>query len=203
MVAATSYTAVSTDEAIIEVVILALSENVQIALIAGLLSGGFAILGALFTELLAGSRTSRQFRVDTALALAANEHLIWEDHWLPLHTHLEEQQTRLAVAGVPGVLGDALFDAAHLCWADRMEGMEIHGAEHAGINTDFLAARRKVLDAIGAHLLRRGSRSSRAALEREAVATVRGLLADPDHQRLVLNRDWRLMADGAVSASAS
>ena len=132
--------------------IVAVSENVQIALIAGLLSGGFVTLGALLTEFLAGFRTGRRFRVDTALALAANEHLIWIDEWLPLQTHLEEQQTRLAVAGVPEVLADASV----LCRADRIDGLEM-GNEHAGINTEFLAARRGVLGAIGAYLLRRES----------------------------------------------
>src|SRR5262245_51362973 len=107
--------------------ILAVSENVQIAVIAGLLSGGFAIVGGFVTELLAALRTSRLFRIETALSLAANEHLIWKSGWLPLQTHLEEQQTRLAVAGVPETLNDALRDASFLCWADRIDGAEMHG----------------------------------------------------------------------------
>lgn len=168
--------------------LLAVTENVQIALVAGLLSGGFVLLGNLSSALLAAWHERRAFRTETALELS-EERLIWESKWLDLQTHLQRQQTRLAVAGAPEVLGHALSDMSLICWADNKED-----EERPGIDIEFLEARRKVLDAVGAHLLRRGTRRSRAKLQRDAVKNATRILNDPDNWRVTANRNFELLA---------
>jgi hypothetical protein len=71
------------------------------ALIAGLLSGGFALGGVIATLWWQARREDARFRTETALELAELERLVWGDDWVILWVALQRQDARLAVARVP------------------------------------------------------------------------------------------------------
>ncbi len=165
-----------------------MSEKLQIALIAGLLSGGFALLGAMVNDWNARRRERQRFRTETALDLAELERLIWGDNWTDLNLHLERQETRLAIVGISQDLIKALREVSVRCWRDLQESIELSGGEQPGINTAFLDARRATNRAVGAYLLKRETRSARQKLERQAVEEVERVLNDPDNDRIPRRR---------------
>jgi hypothetical protein len=61
----------------------------ELALLTGLLSGGFALLGAGATTWNANRRQDARFRRETALELAGTERLIWGDSWIELNVNLK------------------------------------------------------------------------------------------------------------------
>jgi hypothetical protein len=153
------------------------SSNVEIAIVSGLLSGGFAVLGGAITTLTASRREVRNFRTETALELAGMERFVWGNSWTELEAHLERQQARLTVAGVPEDLVTAFQSISLACWRDLRDSRELSGGEDSGIAKELLEARREVHRAIRAHLLREKQRSSRDDLRRAATTRVETVLA--------------------------
>jgi hypothetical protein len=156
--------------------------NWEVALIAALLSGGFAIAGVLASDWLARRREDRQFRTTTALELAETELHVWGDSWIDLTVQLERQETQLAIAQTPEELIKALREISEMCWYDQRQTLEQTG--ESAISTTLLDARRAVNRAIAAQLLRSGSEDSRNQLQDAAVSIVRGIAADPAKQHL-------------------
>lgn|SRR5215213_7935085 len=147
-----------------------------IALISGGLSGGFALAGVALSNLTSTQRERRVFGRETALELAGMERLVWGDSWIELKAHLQRQEDRLAVAGLPNELIDDFRSISIACWRDQHESGEHSGDEHRGMSTRLVEARQAVHRAARAELLRRGSRRSRRILRANATGLVQAAL---------------------------
>jgi hypothetical protein len=79
---------------------------------------------------------------------------------------------RLAIAGVPNDLAQALRKISVACWRDLQEELEHSGGNEAGISRALLEAREEVHHAIRAALLREDSRKARLRLGKAALASV-------------------------------
>jgi hypothetical protein len=159
-----------------------MSSNVDIAIVTGVLSGGFALLGGAITTLTAGRRERRNFETETALELAGMERLVWGEDWTELEAHLQREEARLAIARVPNDLVTALNEISSACWRDLRDSREV-GDEYPGMDQELIEARRGVHRAIRAYLLREGRASARHELRRKAIAGVQTALADYQRRR--------------------
>jgi hypothetical protein len=144
------------------------SHDVEIALISGLLAGGFAVLSAAVTVASTGRRDERRARTETALELPDVSSLIWQPDYTALNAALTRHEARLAVAGVSGDLIDALAKTSRACWHDNRETRD-QGNEPGGINVAYLEANRAVQKAILAQLIRKPGRRARRELRRTAL----------------------------------
>ncbi len=151
-----------------------------IALISGGLSGGFALAGVGLSNWTSARRERRVFGRETALELAGMERLVWGDSWVELKAHLQRQEDRLSVAGLPDDLIDEFRAISIACWRNQHESAEHSGGEHRGMNVGLVEARQAVHSAARAELLGRGSRRSRRALRAEASALVGAALPSDD-----------------------
>ena len=149
------------------------SGNVAVAIVSGLLAGGFALLGGAVTTWTATKRERSKFRTETALELAGMERLIWADDWVELNVHLQRHEARLTVAGVADDLVRAFHDISIACWRDNRESLERSGGEDTGINVTLMDARRLVHAAVSHYLLRG---SVPAVSQTEAVTTTRAAI---------------------------
>jgi hypothetical protein len=147
--------------------------DATIALISGGLSGGFALAGVGLSNWTSARRERRVFGRESALELAGMERLIWGDNWVELQAHLQRQEDRLTVAGLPAELIEGFRAMSIACWRDGDKTRE--HPEGQGIRSYLLNARAAVHEAARAELLRRGSRRSRRALRLEAYAQVRAV----------------------------
>jgi hypothetical protein len=164
--------------------------GVGVVIASSLSTGGFALLGVGFSNVMAARRERRQFRTETALELGEVERQVWGDDWTELEARLQRQETRLAIAGIPEDLVQALHDSTVFCWRDNYHGLETTG--QGGISSELLDGRRKANRAIGAYLLNRGTRSSREELRREVVEEVQELIDDRSRAHL---RNWTRSED--------
>ncbi|HKT83456.1 MAG TPA: hypothetical protein VJQ84_06425 [Solirubrobacterales bacterium] len=105
------------------------------------------------------------------------ERLIWGGDWIELKAHLQRQEARLAVAGVPAELIQAFRSISIACWEDLQRTTERSSGQNPGISKGLLDAREAVHDAARGYLLCRGSRVSRAAASARAAQSVDRLLA--------------------------
>jgi hypothetical protein len=151
--------------------------NVALA-ITSLSSGGFALLGVGVSNWMAARRERATFRTETVLELAGMERLVWGEDWVELQAHLQRQEARLAVGGVPDDLVQAFHDISLACWHNLQESIERSAGQEPGIRTQLLDARQLVHRAARAYLLRDEKRSVQAELRREAVTTTRSVLQD-------------------------
>jgi hypothetical protein len=152
--------------------------NAAAAVIAGGLSGGFALAGVGVNSWIATRREHAGFGRETALELAGMERLVWGDDWIELTTNLERQEARWAVAGVPA---DLILDFRTIsisCWQDLQRTVERSAGQHAGIGKGLLEARQAVHQAALAYLLKNGSGKSRDALRVRASEAVSAALPD-------------------------
>src|SRR5690349_3862670 len=124
----------------------------EVALLTGLLSGGFALAGVGMNNWTTARRDRRRFQTETALELASIERFIWRENWIDLNVHLQSQEARLAVAGVPTDLIEALHRVAVASWYDLHHDIEL-GLPEPGIKTDLLHALHLVNRAMRAHLV--------------------------------------------------
>jgi hypothetical protein len=151
----------------------------EIALLTGLMSGGFALLGGTVTNRYARRRDDTAFRRETALELAGMERLIWGESWVDLEVELQRQGSRLAVAGVPDDLIQAFRAISQNCWhyldADRAISPDGEG----GISSGLLRTRERVHSAIRAYLLKNETPWKRKARRVEAITATRLSLEDP------------------------
>lgn len=152
--------------------------DASIALISGGLSGGFALAGVGLSNWTSARREHRVFGRETALELAGMERLVWGDSWIELKAHLQRQEDRLAVAGLPDDLIDDFRAISIACWRDQHESGEHSGGEHRGMSKRLVEARQAVHGAARAELLRRGSRRSRRTLRAEASTLVQTALPE-------------------------
>jgi hypothetical protein len=99
---------------------------------------------------------------------------MWGDSWIDLNIHTEHIATRLTAAGVPADLITSLGAITRECWRSNQEiaGFDDDGAEVHGISTDLLEARRDVVRAAGAYLLRTGTGQHRSRLLLAAIDRV-------------------------------
>jgi hypothetical protein len=104
------------------------------------------------------------------------ERLVWGDDWIELNAHLQRQEARWAVAGVPADLIQAFHAISVACWQDLQATVERSGGEHPGISKRLLEAREAVHEGARAYLLRQGSRASRDALRARATKAVSAAL---------------------------
>lgn len=146
--------------------------DATIALISGVLSGGFALGGVALSSWTTRRRERRVFGRETALELAGMERLVWGDSWIELKAHLQRQEDRLAVAGLPDELVGNFRRISTACWRDQHETAEHSGGEHRGMSTSLVEARQAIHDAARAELLNQGTRRSRKALRADAAALV-------------------------------
>jgi hypothetical protein len=135
-------------------------------------SGGFALLGVVLANRLARSRERAAFRTETALELASMERLVWSESRVGLQEHVQRQQSRLTIAGVPDDLVRALGAISIACWQDVRAHVERTDGLQAGIRGELLAARRAVHGATHAELLREGTRASRRRMTLTALDAV-------------------------------
>jgi len=152
--------------------------DATIALISGGLSGGFALAGVGLSNWTSARRERRVFGRETALELAGMERLVWGDSWIELKAHLQRQEDRLAVAGLPEDLIDEFRAISTVCWRNQHESVENSGGKDRGMSIRLVEARQAVHSAARAELLRRGSRRSRRALRAEASALVEAALPE-------------------------
>ena len=97
------------------------------------------------------------------------ERQIWGSDWVELQSHLQRQEARMAVAGVPATLVDAFRNVSTECWRDLQRSIEISDGEQPGISSSLLDERQTIHRAIRAHLLgeREAAALTRVALDRE------------------------------------
>lgn len=154
--------------------------NSAIALISGGLSGGFALAGVALSNWTSSLRDQRVFGRETALELAGMERLVWGDSWIELQAHLQRQEDRLAVAGLPDALINDFRAISGACWRDQHDSVEHSGGEHRGMNIALAEAREAIHRAARAELLKRGSRRTRRALCEEASVLMRAALPESE-----------------------
>jgi hypothetical protein len=142
-----------------------MENNVTFAVITGISSGGFALLGVGLNSWWSGRREKAAFRV---LELAGMERLIWGENWTELQAHLQRQQARMAIGGVPPDLIQIFHDISVACWRDLQATIELSAGEQRGIGTKLLEARELVHQAVRMCLLRDGWRRSRNTFGVEA-----------------------------------
>lgn len=152
------------------------SSQVLIPVATGLLAGGFALLGVFVSNWTAARRERATFRTETALELPHMERLVWGDDWVELSAHLQRQEARLAVAGVPHDLVEAFREISKACWRDQRESLERSDGEQ-GMSLALVHPREHVHRAINAYLLRQDGRRSRERLRRNAVEPVEQAIA--------------------------
>ena len=152
--------------------------DATIALISGGLSGGFALAGVGLSNWTSARRERRVFGRETARELAEMERLVWGDSWIELKAHLQKQEDRLAVAGLPDDLIEDFRAISVACWRDQHESGEHSGGEHRGMSKRLVEARQAVHGAARAELLRRGSSRSRRTLRAEASTLVQAALPE-------------------------
>lgn len=152
--------------------------DASLALISGILSGGFALAGVGLSNLLSTRRGRSTFGQETALELAGMERLVWGDSWIELTTHLQRQEARWAITGVPERLIHDFHRISIACWEDLQKTVERSAGEHPGIGKSLLDARQAVHEAARAHLLRSGTQASREALAAHASQAVESVLAE-------------------------
>jgi hypothetical protein len=155
--------------------------NSAVAIIAGALSGGFALAGVGVSNWLAGRRERAAFRRETALELAGMERLVWGESWVELEAHLQRQEVRLAEGNVPSGLIRDFHDISVGAWRDRKQTIRESGGERQGMGSEFIDARRAVHEAARAYLLGNGSRASRAVLRIRAADLVEDALPEDRH----------------------
>jgi len=160
-----------------------MSDEAQIVLVTGLVSGGVALLGTWISNWFSIRREDKAFRTQTALELAGIERLVWKGDWLELNAQLQRQEARLAVARVPDDLILAFRSITQRSRRDIAESDEYSGGEHIGLNLDFVNAGDAVNRAVRAFLLRTDGRRGREELRRAAVQTTEQVISDPDNRR--------------------
>jgi hypothetical protein len=152
--------------------------DAAVAVISGVLSGGFALAGVGLSGIAASRRERAEFSRETALELAGMERLVWGDSWIELTTEIQRQEARWAIAGVPADLIQAFRASSVACWRDQRQTVERSAGQHAGIGKDLLEARETVQEAARAFLLRSGSVGSREALRIHAIEVLEASLPD-------------------------
>jgi hypothetical protein len=148
--------------------------------ITSICSGSFALLGVGLSNRLGRQRDQAAFRAETALELAGMERLVWGDSWIELQAHIQRQQSRLIIAGVPGELVTALGLISVACWQDLRAHVERPDGVAAGIRRELLAARTTVHGSARAELLCEGSRASRRQMRTTALRSVEMALANSE-----------------------
>jgi hypothetical protein len=155
------------------------SDNtVAIAAVTAGASGGFALLGVAMTNWGTARRERRDFRFQTATALADTERLTWGDDWLELASHLQRLDARLAVAGVPQDLIETYGSVCRLCFTDVQATLERSGGQHGGMKSRLADSQRVLYRAIQAHLLRQHSARARANADTAAIEQARAVASD-------------------------
>jgi hypothetical protein len=155
----------------------------ELALLTGLLSGGFALLGVGATTWNANRREDARFRRETALELAGTERLIWGDSWVELNVNLKRHETRLGIAGVPEDLIEAFHNVSVECWRDNQDSLERSGGEQSGIEIELGRTRRLVERAAESYLVARGKDEDREQPRVEAVTETERVLAEREARR--------------------
>lgn len=149
-----------------------------LALVSGVLSGGFALAGVGLSNWTSATREKRAFGRETALELAGMERLVWGDSWVELNAHLQRQEARWSIAGLPPDLIRDFRTVSIACWQDQQTTRERSGGEHQGIATTLLDAREAVQEVARSELLRHGSRRWRRRQRRNAATLVRESVAN-------------------------
>ncbi|HEX9966858.1 MAG TPA: hypothetical protein VGB06_02820 [Solirubrobacterales bacterium] len=143
-----------------------------IAIISGALSGGFALAGVGVSSWIASRRQRAEFREETVLELAGMERLVWGDNWIELNAHLQRQQARWSISGLPSSLVDDFQAISKACWRDGRQTVEQSSGKHHMISVTLLDAREAVHNAARAALMREGSRRYRESLVADASAQI-------------------------------
>ena len=154
--------------------------SVAITVATAVASGGSALMGVALGAWLSGRREQARFRTECVLELAQFEKAVWSEDWGDLRTQLREQHARLAVAGVPAHLTQALREISLACWRDLQRSIEESDGQHSGITTKLLDAREAVHDAVQHRLLRDRSRGGQRDSEEAAILLVDETLAKRD-----------------------
>jgi hypothetical protein len=149
------------------------SSNVTVPIVTAVSSGGFALLGVGVSSWWSGRREKARFRTESVLELAGMERLIWGEDWIELQAHLQRQQARLAIGGVPEDLIQSFRTISIACWRDLQANIVGSGGQEPGIDTKLLGVREAVHCAIRMYLLREGHRSGRRESRSAALARVR------------------------------
>ena len=148
--------------------------EIGVVIVSSIASGGFALLGVGLSDRRARRRARDEFRTETALELAGMERHIWETNWIELQVQLQRQEARLAVAGVPDDLVQALRAVSERCWSDLQDHIERSGGDEPGITSRLIEAYRAVHRAIRAYLIKEDNHH---AIHLEAIEGVESALS--------------------------